>query len=273
MSHFILHKHYFDCIDDHGHALIAYAAELSLPGVRLPYAAAMQHGGDGILHEQGYLKRARLETDAALAHTQLTHSQLALDGTWQAQAAACPPQDLLALAQAGGNGKQVIWHAHTPKARVNGNYRGQPFAGWGYAETLTLTLPPWRLPLDELYWGRFISEHHSVVWLEWRGSHPLRLLFADGVCHRDFVLSPQQLRLPDSSLCLDFTAPTVLKDEPLLALVQRFPALGRLFGRDFLHTRESKWKSPALLTLPGMTPESGWAVYETVYWRHDAEAV
>ncbi len=260
---FKLCKHYFDGIDENGNALIAYAAELSLLGIRLPYSSVMLHNADNVLYEHACLKAAQLgENQRAFMQPQLSVS-----AQWQALNAPLNPADLLNAAAFTDTNKDVLWHCHTPKARFSCTLNGQFFQGLGYAETLTLTLEPWRLPLDELYWGRFLSPSHTLVWLEWRGKNPLKLLYLNGKCYQDFVLNRHKLLLPECGLCLDFAEPAIVKDEPLLALAQRFPILNRLFGRDFLKTRETKWKSRARLVMSDAPPETGWALYEKVLWR------
>ena len=59
---------------------------------------------------------------------------------------------------------------------------GRSLSGLGYAERLTLGLAPWALPIDELRWGRWIADtgDSSMVWIDWRGSHPLTVVFVDG---------------------------------------------------------------------------------------------
>jgi hypothetical protein len=57
---------------------------------------------------------------------------------------------------------------------------GTAVEGLGYVERLDMTLPPWRLPIRELRWGRFLADGVGVVWIEWRGSRPLALVVVDG---------------------------------------------------------------------------------------------
>ena len=62
-----------------------------------------------------------------------------------------------------------------PAAEVSVSLRGfAPLRGTGYAERILITIPPWRLPIRELRWGRWIGEaaSRSVVWIDWRGESP-----------------------------------------------------------------------------------------------------
>lgn len=262
---FTLKKHYFDCIDPQGRVLIAYAAALSVWGVKVPYASVIWQDETMHTQERAGLKAAQLGADGRSFH----QAALAIQGEWQPLAAAYKAVDLLATAGFAAEGKQVNWHCHTPHAQADYVWQGKTYHGLGYAETLTLTLEPWRLPLDTLYWGRFLSSSYSLVWLEWRGAYPMRLLYINGRVYRDFVLDKDALCLPQVGIRLVFTQPMVLKDEPLLALAERFTVLNKWFSQDFLNTREMKWKSEAVLSLPDGRQETGWALYEKVIWQGD----
>ena len=57
----------------------------------------------------------------------------------------------------------IVWTCLQPGSRVNISLGDRQLAGLGYAECLSVTLPPWRLPLSELRWGRFVSAEHSLA--------------------------------------------------------------------------------------------------------------
>lgn len=189
----------------------------------------------------------------------INQPKLNIEGCWQPLAAGIR-SDLPA-----GCGK-LIWHAHTPNARFQAVLDGRVYCGLGYAETLEMDFWPQQLPLRELYWGRFVSEQHYAVWIEWRGEKPLRLLFYNGKQTDDFVLDEAGLTAAAFDLRLEFATPTVIKDEPLWSVAERNPLLRLLFGRRFLATREQKRKSRAVLRLPESSSE-GWALYEKVLWQ------
>ena len=52
--------------------------------------------------------------------------------------------------------------------------------GTGYAERLELSIRPWRLPIRELRWGRFVSEGASMAWIDWQGADPTEVIRALG---------------------------------------------------------------------------------------------
>ncbi|MBH5328720.1 hypothetical protein H9Q10_03440 [Eikenella sp. S3360] len=251
---FRLRKHYFDGIDPAGNALIAYAAELHCHGLALPYSALILSPAEGRTIERSCLRTAQLFPSG------IRQPKLGFEGRWQALA------DGVRLALPAGSG-QLAWHAHTPAARFQVALNGREYSGLGYAETLEMDFWPQRLPLRELYWGRFVSEGHYAVWIEWRGEVPLRRLVYNGTLAEDFMLEASGLSTPAFGLRLDFAAPQTIKDEPLLAIAERNPVLRLLFGRRFLSSREQKWKSRATLRLPENISVEGWALYERVLWQ------
>ena len=252
---FRLRKHYFDGIDSAGNALIAYAAELHYHGIKLPYSALIFNPAHGCTIERSCLSASQLSPNS------IRQPKLGLEGRWQALS------DGIRLTLPAGGKRRLVWHAHTPSARFQVALNGQEYSGLGYAETLEMNFWPQQLPLCELYWGRFVSEQHYVVWIEWRGEVPLKRLYYNGVLTEDFVLEAGGLTAPAFGLHLVFAAPETIKDEPLLAIAARNPLLRLLFSRRFLSSREQKWKSHATLRLPENIAVEGWALYERVLWQ------
>lgn len=68
----------------------------------------------------------------------------------------------------------VRWECKVPVAQVG-------VKGTGYAELLSLGVEPWKLPLNELRWGRVAHPELSAVWFEWKGPRPLCVVLVNGV--------------------------------------------------------------------------------------------
>ena len=56
-----------------------------------------------------------------------------------------------------------------PRSRVEVLVGDCEFNGLGYAECLTVTVPPWQLPIRQLRWGRFVAPDRSLAWIDWQG--------------------------------------------------------------------------------------------------------
>lgn len=253
---FSLKKHYFDCIDAQGSAVIVYDAMLQCCGLSIPYSSLMVNNAQGATVEKNVLRRVR--RDAA---GKMEQGQLNVRGTWSAQGGVPAPICLL------HQDRRILdWHCHTPKARCRVEVGKTHYRGWGYAETMELNFAPWLLPINELRWGRFLSPQQSLVWIEWRGAQPLKVLLHNGQPSHDFCLNDAGLLAGNTPLRLLFERPIIIKDQPLFLLAQQYPFLRLLMKNSFLQTRETKWKSRARLITPH-GEESGWALYETVLWK------
>ncbi len=260
---FKLTKHYFDNIDTHGNLVMAYAAELSVFGVTIPYSSVVMLNEQGEWQEHGHLKRAELHHQMGGRGFQQT--ELHAHGEWRSLSNALEPVELFNVKGKKDKVKSVTWHAHTPLAKCEFTHSDGTIKGLGYAETLTMNIEPWLLPLSELYWGRFLSPTHNVIWLEWRGEQPIRFLFHDGMLQDDFEFSNHTINYEFGEIVLRNTQ--VIKDEPLVNLAQRFPMVSKLFKKEFLQTREQKFLSRGTLTLHDGTQCEGFALYERVLWK------
>ena len=76
----------------------------------------------------------------------------------------------------------VRWRCLQPRSRATVNLAsGKVVKGLGFLERLDMTLAPWKLPIQELRWGRFLSDRESLVWIDWRGSQACRIVLQNGI--------------------------------------------------------------------------------------------
>jgi hypothetical protein len=160
---FALTKWYLDVVAPDGVAVIGYAAELSWGDVRLHYASTLLARPQGASHPS---TRATLHTAQPVddgARITWRSNPLAVDGEWRPLAA---PTGATLYASPDG---AVRWDCRYPRARARVEVDGAVVEGLGYVERLELTLPPWKMPIRELRWGRALTETEGVVWVDWRG--------------------------------------------------------------------------------------------------------
>lgn len=248
---FLLTKWYLDCVSHAGDALVGYAAQLSSGVLRARYASLLRASPSSA---PASLVRLRGATLPELHAGRVTWTAPALDlvGTWSHGAA---PLHVELLDEPGA----LSWSCHLPRAQVELRHRGQRLAGDGYAESLTMRVPPWRLPIDELRWGRAHVGAHTLVWLDWRGPRPLRRVFLDGH-ERDGDVTDDAVRVPGLTVSLRKAA-TLRKGDVAKTALARLPALSRLLSRHRLHLVEEKWLSRA-----AAGHQHGWAIHEVVRW-------
>ena len=252
---FSLTKWYLDCVDERGSAAIVYCARLRLPGVHVSYAGRLTNRDGTVASASSLLGYTLREEGTKIA---VDVPRLGLRGIWEADA---PLFERILFRSGDG---QVRWTCLQPRSRAELFLDGRQLNGLGYAERLEITLPPWKLPMRHLRWGRFVSADEAVTWIDWQGGHNVRLLVRNGVelplTHVD------ELGLQAPGLGLDFSNPLELRSGRLQNTVARqAPLLRRLFPQQICQIRESKWLSRGRLQSEGSAAQ-GWVIHEAVQW-------
>jgi hypothetical protein len=141
---------------------------------------------------------------------------------------------------------------------------GTALSGLGYAERLTLSIAPWRLPIEALRWGRWIAAEggRSLVWIDWRGTHPLTAVFVDGV--RQGAATVDDDRVAAADVILVLRDRRTLHQRALRDVIGAVGPLARMFPASWLDVEDCKWMSVGTLHGAGGSPETGWAIHEHV---------
>lgn len=162
----------------------------------------------------------------------------------------------------------VVWRAVAPSAAAAFEFDdGSEIAGPGYAEWVELRIPPWKLPITTLRWGRFLSTNASLVWIAWEGSHPLRLLLRDGVRVPAAAIDDHAVRMEGAALHL--TEPTPLADADVSAMLA--PSALRPVAERLTSTWQTRWLSRGELTGTDGVVVAGTAIHEVVRWGRSHE--
>jgi hypothetical protein len=254
-----------DCVADDGWAFIGYAARLSWRALSLNYASALR-----------CRPGRKAETDTTLQESSAPRAdgpavkwsspRLKVEGIWQADA---PPIKCTLLESSDG---KIEWHCLQPRARAEIQVgEDTRLVGLGYVEQLTMTIPPWRLPFDELRWGRFLSAEDALVWIDWRGAHSLSLSFHNGARVGHASLTDNEFAASGMRLALD--CGTVLREGALVeTALSTIPGIQSLFPFRILRAHERKWLSRGHLKKAAAEPLAGWAIHEVVRWPHAERA-
>ncbi|HEY9007567.1 hypothetical protein [Ohtaekwangia sp.] len=259
MSNFRLVKWYLDASDNEHQAFIGYAATLAWKWIKLHYS------GYTFLDSHGKLrKRNRFSTKAFPDTDSNTIRWKAFDcaGTWQS---SDPPIEEALLDN--GDGKAIRWQCILPQGDATVRIgKGGIYSGRGYAEKIELTIAPWKLPIDELHWGRFLAEGHTIIWIRWIGAAPKALVYyngqsiaAPGIAQDKIVFDRYILQLSD--------AHTLRKGTVTTTVFARFPALAKLFPKSILQLQENKWLSAGTLYRGKHVMATGQAIHEIVQWK------
>ena len=263
MINFSLEKYYLDLVTAEGHYFIGYSARLHLAGISFNYNAAL-HDPSMVGVNAGPNWSSR---DAPVADdTVLTwrSPRLGFDGEWR----PLVPSENLVLHETG-NGF-VEWNCQQPSAQVQlSTAPGTTYRGLGYVEFLRLTIPPWHLGLQTLLWGRFVSEDHSVVWIEWQGRHALTVLICNGARVANAKIAGNDVKCDDFELSLE-PAATIRMGPIGEALTSKIPSVLRSAPVEFLRGREQKYLSRGRLRFVDGTENSGWVIHERVSWGRES---
>ena len=156
----------------------------------------------------------------------------------------------------------VDWNCELPVATAEFRHADRTTEGYGYAELLEMTLAPWRLPIDELRWGRFAANNTSVVWIDWRGESPQCIVFRRGLLDEAAQVFDQEVILGGHER-LSFSRTNEIRSRQLGAIAGDVPLLRNLLPRRLMAAHEQKWCSPATLHAEG-EQVCGWVVHELV---------
>jgi hypothetical protein len=253
-GHFAMTKWYLDCVTESGDAAILYCADLRWRGVHARMGSVLcQFEGEPARTSSSM---GRYNVSVAPGEISVDHPRLKFNGRWTATAPAS--EHTLYESDRGA----ITWKCLQPASRVIASVGGRGLAGLGYAECLVVTIPPWRLPMRELRWGRFVSAEHSLVWIWWLGPHNIRLALCDGApCH---LASASDSEVVAGNAMLGIEPGLRLRDGRLRnTILPGIPGLAKLLPRSLFNVVETKWKSRATLDIAGEKC-TGWAIHELV---------
>lgn len=255
---FRLHKWFLDCVTPAGDALVVYAATLRWGLLRVGYSATLaRQAGENVTRTR-FGRPPQPVADGT--GCDLAAPRLGLRGRWTG--AVHGERRQLWRSPRGA----VTWHCLLPQATVRLELDGRPWQGSGYVEHLALDVAPWHLPIEELRWGRWHGDGHSLVWIQWQGPHPLRLCLRNG---REVAAGPIDdggFDLADGGR-LQLAPPVVLRDGPLgrTVLAQRLLRWLPL-PRGVRAMQETKWLARGTFADGGGERREGMALHEVVRW-------
>jgi hypothetical protein len=252
---FQLNKWYMDCVAPDGTAVIAYWAWVKWGLLRLRYAAVLVCR-NGKVSEASTLFAGK-EPHLSGGGLSWQCPRLKVEGRWQP---TDQPVSSTLLTSDRGN---VVWHCHLPRASARVILGGIAMEGLGYAERLDMTLRPWHLPIQELCWGRFLSSGAGVVWIEWRGPHPLTLLTVNGTIQSEGTVGDRKAAWTTGRLELE--SGLILRDGQLgTTALARVPLVKYLIPRSVRDVHECKWLRRGSIMMDDGKVETGWAIDEIV---------
>jgi hypothetical protein len=260
MAEFELSKWYADCTSENGDALILYSADLSWRGPAIHYTSLLTHRKDNPSHNRFSLRR--MPAPEVRGNGIEWQSRMwKAEGHWDASVGEM--REILFNSPTGS----LEWHCVAPRAAARLNINGEEIRGWGYVEHLRLSVAPWRLPIQQLRWGRFINATDVLVWIDWRGPYSRQAVYYNGTAVSAREISDSKVALAEGDIVLELEKEATLRKGQLGATVLSvLPNLDRIFPASILKVREQKWLSRGMLRQPGRPDSAGMAIHEVVEW-------
>jgi hypothetical protein len=149
---------------------------------------------------------------------------------------------------------------------------GRIIKGTGYVEQLILTVLPWKMPMQELRWGRFSLGADYLVWIELRSGKKQQWLWVNGEKIQNSIIEDDRIVVPEKAIELQLDRQVSLESEKKIFSVVRklmpfLPGFKRLVPFPFLMASEHKWLSGGVLLRDGVVLGQGKAIHECVDFK------
>jgi len=253
-------KTYLDCIDNDGNCFIIYWAKIEFSVLKINYSGLIFSDSNGRISEKSSF--AKINRPCIDDNLRIDYSHLCINGNWEKLTPG-----ILSLLYRDRQGNELFWNCHHPKTQTRIKYRNRIYTGLGYAETLHLPIKPWQLPIDELRWGRFLSEKTTIIWIQWKDRYYLNKLYFNGALFEDALFEETQIVFNNGKYRLFFEQPSVIRKGKLSGVIARMPWLKMFFNSKILKTIELKYKSPSSFFVDSILYDKGWSLYEIVTWH------
>jgi hypothetical protein len=161
---------------------------------------------------------------------------------------------------------ELIWNCHHPKALAEIIYNGNIYKGFGYAETLFSPIKPWNLPIDELRWGRFLSDSFTLIWINWKGKYPINKIYFNSIEYNDAIFENDIIIFSDGIYQLKFSEIQLIRKGKLSRLFSKMKLLKIFFNRRILNSVEIKYKAKTSLSKNSIVLSNNWSLFEIVTW-------
>ena len=257
---FLLTKWYLDCVAEKGDAAVLYVADLQWKGLALHYGSLLTVLDGRISCTSSLRGSAAPKLDGAIIG--LNRPDLNVEGTWEAMRS---PIRRCVFENAQGS---VAWNCVQPMSHADLSLRGKTrITGLGYAECLTVSLPPSQLPLTTLNWGRYLSRQDAIVWIDWQGRKQFQAVIHNGEEHEPSAISESEIVFADTGARLELDRGLILRQGRLGdTVLHGISRLAGLLPRSILSVNECKWRSRGVFRT-GEGESSGWVIHEVVRWK------
>jgi hypothetical protein len=265
VERFHLSKWFLDLVDTNGAVMIFYAAKITWHGLSASYTSCLQYSpGSGISIKSRFrdVQMPQIDDNAITWND----SKFGISGKWISSAKKVEARIF------DSDEGFLDWKCFQPASVVQLSINGNTLKGSGYAEQLILTAFPWKIPMDELRWGRFGSDENSMVWIEIKADEKRQWLWLNGEKIENCIIEDEQIRVPDKKLILNLDRSVILESEKKIytvvsKLIHYIPGFNKIIPLNFLMADETKWLSTGKLHANHEILSRGMAIHELVNFK------
>jgi hypothetical protein len=247
MEQFVLTKWYLDAVDAGGRAAILYSTAL-----RWGRASVGWHGVSICESDRRVTHRTSVKP---VSLPERNGDRL----SWRSDPLGCAvdcrsnvPPFVRRLADSPAG--VLDWCCEAPAARVDVTLADAP----------ALTLLPWRLPIEGMRWGRWVSDDgtRSLVWNDWNGPRPRTDVYLDGRPEASPVVDEGEVSAGGVRLTL--SPRRQLYSRSLDSALAGLGAMLKLLPGAWRDLEDAKWICRARLDGPAGAEAEGWCIDEVV---------
>jgi hypothetical protein len=258
---FFLDKTYLDCVDDAGNCFIFYSATMKFLFLKFNYSGYIfSDENNHVTTYQSYFHKSAINSENQ--GLGFSNAHFKIRGYWGKS-----DNQLESLLYRNASGI-VSWNCHHPLSKCNITFQNHQFSGLGYAETLSLSIKPWELPIDELKWGRFLAAGIVIIWIQWLGEYPVNKIYMNGIEFNDATFASETVIFNGMKNRLTFSDSSVIRQARFSDHLSNVPWFKILINKAILSSLESKYKSKTIFEDGSGEIHHGWSIFEVVKWEH-----
>jgi hypothetical protein len=160
----------------------------------------------------------------------------------------------------------IQWECLGANSKVSCSLDGAAIEGFGYAERISMTVPPWRLPFRELRWGRYIRDdgHDFAVWIDLRGELRRNWTWVNSEISVEGAVDDDGVQTDAGVLGFEASQP-IRRENVARTLLGALQPLSQLLPKNVRSIQEAKQLSYCLLATGG-AESRGYSINEVVKW-------
>jgi hypothetical protein len=254
-SNFLLEKWYMDVVATDGSAAIGYFARLRWRKLSFSYQGYIHRSKIGVVKIHNSLRKGEAPQ---WRKNELSWNAKNFKGKWQ------PIDSPVRMDLIKNTNSFIDWHCLMPKGNGKVFVGNDSVEGLGYAEKMMLNIFPWKLPIEELYWGRFLCEEYSLTWIEWREQEPKIIVLLNGSEIERVSISNECIQASD--LTLTFLSKYELRSGSIGNTI--FKGIWKIlsaFPSTIFQLNENKWCGVANLSISNRLYRGAY-IHEQVIW-------